>query len=105
MKICILTLGCKVNQYESDSLLFALDKLGHEVSTKLSFADVYIINTCAVTNEAERKSRQMVAKVRKINNSAKIFICGCASQKNIDNFLNLDGVEYVTGVANKLKII
>ena len=56
MKVSVLTLGCKVNKYESDSIIFELKKRGHEASDSLEWADVYIINTCAVTNEAEKKS-------------------------------------------------
>ena len=105
MKICVLTLGCKVNEYESDSLIFALEKLGYEVSNKLSFADVYIINTCAVTNEAERKSRQIIAKTEKLNKEAKVFVCGCASEKNKANFEDIKNVKFISGVANKMKLI
>ena len=101
MKIVIFTLGCKVNQYESDGLAFMLEKMGHEVSTKLEVADVYILNTCAVTNEAEKKSRQMLAKFKELNPNAKIMVCGCASQKNASQFLNL-GANFVSGTANKM---
>ena len=55
MKVVIHTLGCKVNQYESDSIALGLVKKGYEVSSELEKADVYIVNTCAVTNEAEKK--------------------------------------------------
>ncbi len=103
MKIVIFTLGCKVNQYESDGLGFALNQMGHEVSTKLEKADVYILNTCAVTNEAEKKSRQMLAKFKELNPNAKIMVCGCASQKNAKQFLNL-GASFVGGTANKLAL-
>ena len=54
MKISVITLGCKVNQYESDSLIAVLKNNGHEVFSSLEPADTYIINTCAVTNEAEK---------------------------------------------------
>lgn len=105
MKISIITLGCKVNSYESDSLRLALKNLGHEVFDDFVPADIYIINTCAVTNEAERKSRQMVAKCRKLNPNAKIIITGCASQKNSEQFRNLEGVTLISGVKNKLALI
>ena len=62
MKISILTLGCKVNKYESDVLMNMFSKRGFEVTDQLEKADIYVINTCAVTNEAERKSRQMIAR-------------------------------------------
>ena len=103
MKICILTLGCKVNKYESDALMNNLLEKGYEVSEELERADIYVINTCAVTAEAEKKSRQMIAKCRKLNNFSKIFICGCASEHNSKQFIEKD-VTYVSGVAGKLKI-
>ena len=87
MKISVMTLGCKVNKYESDSLIFQLEKKGFEAVDKLEFADVFVINSCAVTSEAEKKSRQMIARCRKFNPNAKIFVCGCASQHNSKQFL------------------
>ena len=105
MKVCILTLGCKVNQYESDALANSLEQLGYEVCTKLEKADFYVVNTCAVTNEAERKSRQTVSKIKKVAEKAKIFVCGCASQHDANRFADLEGVVFISGVANKLKII
>ena len=98
MKICILTLGCKVNKYESDALMNNLLEKGYEVSEELERADIYVINTCAVTAEAEKKSRQMIAKCRKLNNFSKIFICGCASEHNSKQFIEKD-VTYLSGVA------
>ena len=65
MKIVVYTLGCKVSQYESDSIMEELKSLGYETSSKLENADIFIINTCAVTNEAERKSRGIIAKINK----------------------------------------
>ena len=73
MKIVIYTLGCKVNQYER-SLQLALEKEGHKVSQNLESADLYILNTCAVTSESERKSRQLVARVNKLNKDAEVVV-------------------------------
>ena len=78
-KIVVYTHGCKVNQYDSDAMLKILQG-SFEVSDTLEMAEQYIINTCAVTAEAERKSRQTVTKILKINPDAKIYVCGCASQ-------------------------
>ena len=89
MKIVIHTLGCKVNQYESDALAETLRRLGHEVSTELEIADVYILNSCAVTNEAERKSRQAVSKFNALNPEAQVIVCGCASEKDDAQFSKL----------------
>lgn len=105
MKIVVYTLGCKVNQYESEGLMFSLKSLGNEVFSEIVPADVYILNSCAVTNEAEKKSRQTIAKFKACNPNAKIYVCGCASQKNSKQFNDIDGVVYVKGTANKLSLI
>lgn len=104
-KACVLTLGCKVNQYESDCLVFALKKAGFEVSTKLASADFYIINSCAVTNEAEHKSREQISKIIKLNPNAKIYVCGCSSQLHASDYLNKTNVEAAIGTENKLSLV
>ncbi|MBQ7652969.1 MAG: tRNA (N(6)-L-threonylcarbamoyladenosine(37)-C(2))-methylthiotransferase MtaB [Clostridia bacterium] len=100
MKISIITLGCKVNTCESESIAAKLKNLGHTVTNEFEKADAYIINTCAVTQEAEKKSRQCVARVRKYNAKAKIYVIGCASEKNPDQF-DGKGVTYISGNAMK----
>ena len=104
MKAVVFTLGCKVNEVESASIMATLEDMGFEVSDSLSFADIYIINTCAVTKEAEKKSRQAVARVRKFNPHADIYICGCASEKDAAAFTQ-KGVNYVCGARNKESLI
>lgn len=104
MKVSVMTLGCKVNKYESDSLIYQLEKNGFEATDKLEYADVFVVNTCAVTGEAEKKSRQMIARCKKFNPNAKIYVCGCASQHNSKQFLEKE-VEVVMGVSGKLKIV
>lgn len=98
-----MTLGCKVNKYESDALMKKLNLKGYETTDCLGQADVYVINTCAVTQEAEKKSRQMIARCRKFNENAKVFICGCASEHNAKQFLDRN-VELVSGTSGKMKI-
>ncbi len=105
MRAVVFTLGCKVNSYESSSLMGGLASLGYEVSDELGFADLYIINTCAVTAEAEKKSRQAIARARKFNESARIIVTGCASQKAPDDFYEKNNVTLVTGAGRKDKII
>ena len=103
MKVAVVSLGCKVNKYESDSILQTYCENGYEITDKLEEADVYIINTCAVTSEAEKKSRQMVARCRKFNPKATIYVCGCAGQKNPKQFEN-KGIKLIKGVAGKQNI-
>lgn len=104
MKIVVYNLGCKVNQYESDGIMTKLKQLGYEVFDTLQYADAYILNTCAVTNEAEKKSRQAVARCLHFNKDAKVIVCGCASQNDSKQFEDKKGVTYISGVANKNKI-
>lgn len=104
MRAVVFTLGCKVNEVESASIIASLERLGWETSDKLSFADVYVLNTCAVTKEAERKSRQLVSRARKFNPAAQIFVCGCASEKDGEAYFGR-GVTFVCGARNKEEII
>ena len=101
MKAVVFTLGCKVNECESDSLIAGLINLGYEVSDKLVPADLYIVNTCAVTSEAEKKSRQMASRIKKLSPNAKIVFTGCAVQKNPHQFENKCGEFLLTGTFNK----
>ena len=105
MKAVVWTLGCKVNSYESELLCFGLKQKGYEVSEELGFADLYILNTCAVTQEAEKKSRQVIGKLIKINPEAKILVCGCAVENNPAQFLIHENVFALTGNYGKNEII
>ena len=104
MRAVVFTLGCKVNEAESASILAALEQMGWEADDKLSYADAYILNTCAVTREAEKKSRQLIARVKKFNENAEIFVCGCASEKDRNSF-EQRGVTFVTGARDKQGVI
>lgn len=104
MKVAVLTLGCKVNKYESDALIFELKSRGIDATDNLEESDAYIINTCAVTNEAERKSRQMIERARKFNPNAEIYVMGCASQNRPVQFEDRN-VKMIIGTAGKKKIV
>ena len=105
MKAVVFTLGCKVNDCESGSLIRGLKERGWEVSDELDFADLYILNTCAVTGEAEKKSRQAIARVRAVNPDARIIVCGCAAEKTPEIFAKKQNVQLVTGARQKSKIL
>lgn len=79
-KVAVCTLGCKVNQYESDSMIDILKKNSCEIVPFSQYADIYIVNTCSVTNMAERKSRQMLHRAKKKNPEAVIVAAGCYVQ-------------------------
>lgn len=104
MKAVVFTLGCKVNEVESASIMSALEGLGWEVSDKLCPADIFVLNTCAVTREAEKKSRQLIARARRFSPDAPVYVCGCASQKNAAQFEER-GVKFVCGARDKERIL
>ena len=105
MKISVFTLGCKTNLYESGQIIAALQAAGHEASHGLKAADVFVLNTCAVTGEAEKKSRQLIARARKLNPNCRVVVVGCAAQKNAEQFDGTPNVSFVKGVANKVAIV
>ena len=102
-KVSVFTLGCKTNLYESRQLVAGLKNAGYRACEGLEKADIYIINTCAVTNEAERKSRQAISRCKKLNPDAKILVCGCAAQHDSGQFS--ENVNFVAGTADKLRLI
>ena len=105
MKACVFTLGCKQNEVESASLMRGLEARGFEVTDELGEADLYLLNTCAVTAEAERKSRQAIGRMRKFNAEAPVVVCGCASQNNPAAFAEKEGVVRVAGAMRKDKVL
>lgn len=102
--VAVFTLGCKVNLYESRQIVGQLLSAGYDAFEGLKKADYFVINTCAVTNEAERKSRQAISRCLKLNPTAKIIICGCASQKDSKQFLG-DHVVFVKGAGDKANLV
>ena len=105
MKAVVFTLGCKVNDCESEALIAGLNARGYEVSDELEKADLYIVNTCAVTAEAEKKSRQTASRIKRLNPDAKIIFTGCAAEKNPESFLSKSDKYLVTGVFGKNRIL
>ena len=77
LKVAIINLGCKVNKYESDSMKDKLSKAGFQIVEEDAVADIYIVNTCSVTNMAQKKSRQMLRRAKKVNPNAIIVAAGC----------------------------
>ena len=103
MKAVVFTLGCKVNGCESASLITGLKEIGYEVSDKLCFADLYIINTCAVTAEAERKSRQIIRRMSAVSPDVYVIVTGCSAQLDPEKILKIEGVSAVCGNREKMK--
>ena len=105
MKAVVFTLGCKVNGCESASLMRGLEERGWQVSDRLEPADLFILNTCAVTGEAEKKSRQAVARIRAVAPDARIIVCGCAAQAHPESFAGKENVALVAGAQGKRRLL
>ena len=99
------TLGCKVNQYETEAMAELFKKAGYDVCQYDESADVYIINTCSVTGMSDRKSRQIIRRAKKQNPDAVVAVCGCYAQTAADEVLAIDGVNVVIGTQDRKNIV
>ena len=104
MKVAFHTLGCKVNHYETEAIKEAFVSRGAEVVGEEEFADVYIINTCTVTNIADRKSRQFIRRVKRVNPAAIVAVTGCYAQVAADEVAKMPEVDIVVGNGRKSEI-
>lgn len=97
MKVAISTLGCRVNIYDTEIMISALKKNNFDVVSSDEFADVYCINTCTVTNNSDKKSRQFISKCKKINPDSIIVMVGCYPQVSKDEVSNIKDVNIILG--------
>ncbi len=101
----ILTLGCKVNQYESEAIAETLTDKGFIISPHSEKCGAYIINTCTVTAESDRKARQMIRRMITKNPEAYILVTGCYSQVSPNEVAEIKGVDYICGSSNKMTVV
>ena len=99
----IYTLGCKVNQYESQAIAEDLEKRGFKIISPSAPCDVYIINTCTVTAESDRKARQFIRRAISKNKNAFVIVTGCMAQTAAQAVADIEGVDAVVGNTNKLQ--
>ena len=104
MKVAICTLGCKVNQYETQALEQELLHRGHELVDFEETADAYVVNTCSVTAVSDKKSRQMLRQAQRRNPSAVIAACGCYAQTHPEDVKKL-GLDVIAGTNDRAKFI
>ena len=103
--VAFYTLGCKVNQYETNAMEQQFIKNGYEIVDNTEKADIYIVNTCTVTNMAERKSRQMLRRVKEINQSAILVVCGCYAQVAQKELEKIPEIDIILGINEKNNIV
>ena len=104
MKVAIYTLGCKVNQYETQAMEQSLRARGHEVVDFSDAADAYVVNTCSVTAVSDQKSRQMVHKIQRERPGAVVAVCGCYAQTHLEDVRKL-GVDLIAGTGDRGKFV
>ena len=104
-KVAFYTLGCKVNQYETESIKNQLIKKGYEEVSFEDKADIYIVNSCTVTSVADRKTRNMLRRAKKINPNGAVIVTGCYAQTNSKELLEMEDIDYVIGNTDKSGIV
>lgn len=104
-KVAFYTLGCKVNQYETEAMEENFEKNSYEIVSDEEVADIYVINTCTVTNLSDRKSRQFIRRAKKANEDSIIAVVGCYSQVSPDEVFEIEGVDVVIGTTDRERIV
>ena len=104
-KVAFYTLGCKVNQYETEAMLEMFKEDGYEQVGSEDYADVYVINTCTVTHMSDRKSRQYIRRMKKKNPDSIIAVVGCYSQVSPEEILEIEEVNLVMGTNERRTIV
>ncbi len=104
LNVSFITLGCKVNQFESEAMMELFEKEGFKIIPACDKSDIFIINTCAVTKESDRKSRQLINKAKRMNKNAIVAAVGCSVQLNSERISEETSVDIVIGTKNKSEI-
>src|SRR5690554_936423 len=99
------TLGCKVNQYETEAMEEMFEKKGYRIVGEDDYSDVYVINTCTVTNLSDRKSRQFIRKSKKINPQAVVAVVGCYSQVSPEEVEKIEDVDVIIGTSERTRVV
>ena len=105
MKAAFYTLGCKVNSYETEVNTEIFKKHGYDIVPFNEDADVYIINTCSVTNTSDQKSRKIIREATKKGNNPIVVVMGCYSQVRSDDIKSIPGVDIILGNTNKSRVV
>ena len=104
-KVAFITLGCKVNQYETNAMVQEFIEKGYEIVEHTEVADIYVINTCTVTNMSDRKSRQMLRRVKELNKDSIVVACGCYVQVSKEELEKIEEVDLILGNNEKKHIV
>ena len=105
MKVAFYTLGCKVNQYDTQMMVEKVKAANYEICSFNEKADIYVINTCTVTQISDKKSRNIASRAKKVNPDSIVVVCGCFSQVAPDTVSALKNVDIVLGTKNRKDIV
>ena len=105
MKVAFYTLGCKVNQYETNGMIQAFLEKGFEIVDFSEKADIYVINTCTVTSISDKKSRQMIRRTKQLNPDALVVAVGCYAQVAKDKLEEIKDIDLILGISEKTEIV
>ncbi|MGI6539021.1 MAG: tRNA (N(6)-L-threonylcarbamoyladenosine(37)-C(2))-methylthiotransferase MtaB [Caldicoprobacterales bacterium] len=104
-KVAFYTLGCKTNQYDTEAMQEEFKRNGYQIVGFEEISDVYVVNTCTVTNLGDRKSRQMIRRAHRNNPYGIIAVVGCYAQQAAEEVLSIPGVKVAVGTKNRKKIV
>ena len=104
-KVAFLTLGCKTNQYETNGMMQKFIEAGYEICELEDKPDIYVVNTCTVTNMSDRKSRQALRKVKQQNKGAIVVAVGCYAQVAKSDLEQMEGIDIILGNKEKRNIV
>src|SRR5512137_119527 len=105
MKVHLKTLGCRLNEAEVETWAQAFQKAGHSITKQAEAAQLIVLNSCAVTTDAARKSRQLIRRIHRDNPQAKLVVSGCYATLNQDEAESLMGVDLVVGNRDKDQLV
>jgi threonylcarbamoyladenosine tRNA methylthiotransferase MtaB len=104
-KIAVHTLGCKVNQYDTEAMLEAFERAGYQAVSMRDEADVYLINTCTVTGTGDQKSEKLIRRTARLHPDCAIIVAGCLAQRKADQLIEMDNVRLVVGVQRRSEAV
>ena len=103
--IAAATLGCKVNQYDTEAILEAFERAGYASVPFSADADVYLVNTCTVTGTGDQKSLKTIRRAARLHPDSAILVCGCLAQREAESIARMDNVRLVLGVQRRAEAV
>ena len=104
-RIAVHTLGCKVNQYDTEAMLESFERAGYTAVSMRDEADVYLINTCTVTGTGDQKSEKLIRRCARLHPDCAIIVAGCLAQRNAEKLLQMDNVRLVVGIQKRARVV